>query len=259
MDKNILMKWYLDNGIYDIIEQVPFCHFEKKDVLEPINIKIIEEKGTKNENKIVEKPINDVNKKIIYARKLADDCNTLNELREKIENFNQLDIEKLAKNVVFADGNVESKVMLIGEAPGADEDERGIPFCGESGKLLMEMFKSIGYERSKLYIANTLFWRPPGNRTPTKEEIAICRPFIEKHIALKQPKIIICVGATAFSNIIDSNLSITSARKQVFEYKNQYITRPIKTIAIFHPSYLLRVSVKKKDAWQDMLFIKNSI
>jgi len=117
--------------------------------------------------------------------------------------------------------------------------------------------KSIGIKREDLYITNTLFWRPPGNRTPTEEEVAICRPFVEKHIALINPKIIIFMGSTALKGLIDTSLTITKARQQIFDYTNQYLdNKIIKSTPLFHPSYLLRQSNKKKDAWSDMLFIK---
>ena len=122
------------------------------------------------------------------------------------------------------------------------------------------MFKSISIPRKDLYITNTLFWRPPGNRTPTEEEVAICRPFVEKHIALINPKLIIFMGATALNSLIDTTMTITKARRQLFDYTNQYLNgKIIKTTPLFHPSYLLRQSSKKKDAWGDLLFVKNII
>ncbi len=194
---------------------------------------------------------------IAKSRELSDKANTIDELKEAVENFDgYLDIKKLATNTVFGEGNRNADIMIIGEAPGNNEDLEGRPFCGQSGQLLDEMFKSIGIKREELYITNTLFWRPPGNRTPTDDEINICRPFVEKHIALINPKIIVFMGATALKDLIETNLTITKARKQLFDYTNKYLNgRVIKTTPLFHPSYLLRQPNKKKDVWSDLLFL----
>ncbi len=214
------------------------------------NLKMIKETNTGTVNDFIAK-----------ARELADKANTIDDLKNIVENFDgYLDIKKLATNTVFGEGNRNSDIMIIGEAPGNNEDLEGRPFCGQSGQLLDEMFKSIGIKREDLYITNTLFWRPPGNRTPTDDEINICRPFVEKHIALINPKIIVFMGATALKDLVETNLTITKARRQLFDYTNIYLNgRVIKTTPLFHPSYLLRQSSKKKDAWGDLLFLSNII
>lgn len=216
----------------------------------------------RNDNmKIIKETMTTVEDSIAEARKLADNANTIDELRAVVENFDgHLDIKKLATHTVFGEGNREADIMIIGEAPGNNEDLEGRPFCGQSGQLLDAMFKSIGVNREDMYITNTLFWRPPGNRTPTEDEINICRPFVEKHIALINPKIIVFMGATALKDLIETNLTITRARRQLFDYTNQYLNgKVIKTTPLFHPSYLLRQSSKKKDAWGDLLFVKKNI
>ena len=267
--KEILLKWYLENGINDIIQKKPFNHFKKnetkkdnvnsinRDKKEKINMNdVYKNIESKYENDYKNNNI-EVNNLIKEARKLANNSKTNEELKYAVENFNGLDIKKTAKNTVFSDGDINSKIMIIGEAPGNNEDIEGKPFCGESGKLLDSMFKSIGLKRENLYITNTLFWRPPANRTPTDEEMNICYPFVEKHIALINPSIIICVGATALKDLTKTDLTITKARKNIFEYTNQYLNnKKIKLTPLFHPSYLLRQSNKKKDALYDLLFIK---
>lgn len=213
----------------------------------------------RNDNmKMIKENMGTVEDSIKKARDLADNSNNIDELREAVENFDgHLDIKKLATHTVFGEGNREADIMIIGEAPGNNEDLEGRPFCGQSGQLLDAMFKAIGVNREDMYITNTLFWRPPGNRTPTEDEINICRPFVEKHIALINPKIIVFMGATALKDLIETNLTITRARRQLFDYTNQYLDgRVIKTTPLFHPSYLLRQSNKKKDAWGDLLFVK---
>jgi len=204
-------------------------------------------------------PIDSVTDIVNDIRNNLHDIGTIVDLANMVKNFNKCSLKKLATNTVFSDGDEQSDIMIIGEAPGNNEDLQGIPFCGDSGKLLNDMFESIGINREKLYISNMVFWRPPGNRNPTKEEIAICLPFVEKHIYLKNPKILIFVGAVASQNMLNLSGSMTNSRGKFFEYKNQYIHQPIKAIPIFHPSYLMRQPSKKKIAWQDCLKIKSYI
>lgn len=191
------------------------------------------------------------------ARQLADKATTLTELKECIENFEGCGLKQFANNTVFSDGNPNAKILLIGEAPGSTEDEQGIPFCGESGKLLDSMLGTIGiYREQNAYITNTVFWRPPANRRPTNDEINICKPFVEKHIALIKPKIIILVGNTAAISLLGKNEGITQLRQNNYSYINQYLSEPIVTTALFHPAYLLRQPMQKKATWFDLLKIK---
>jgi len=193
----------------------------------------------------------------IQARQLADKATTLAELKEYVENFEGCELKQFANNTVFADGNPNAKILLIGEAPGSTEDEQGIPFCGESGKLLDGMLSTIGISRTQnAYITNTVFWRPPANRRPTNEEISICKPFVEKHIALIKPKLIILVGNTAAISLLGKNEGITQIRTNNHSYLNQYLSEPIVTTALFHPAYLLRQPMQKKATWFDLLKIK---
>jgi len=189
-----------------------------------------------------------------------DNIDSVDKLREIVENFNGCSLKDFALNTVFADGMQNAKIMLIGEAPGAKEDEQGIPFCGESGILLDTMLATIGLSRKEnIYITNTIFWRPPANRTPTKEEKEICKPFLEKHIALINPKLIICVGSTAVTGILGDKVTINEARNKMHFYQNKYLTNPVNTMAIFHPAYLLRQGGRKKDTWFDLIKIQQFI
>ncbi len=193
------------------------------------------------------------------ARLAADNSTTLEELRQAVIEFEGCAIKKMALNTVFADGNPNSEVMFVGEAPGANEDQQGIPFCGQSGKLLDNILASIGLSRQNAYITNTIFWRPPGNRRPTPEELALCRPFVEKHIALVAPKLIILVGSTAVESLLASKTTMHSSRQEYYEYTNRYLSKAIKAAVIFHPAYLLRQSLKKKNMWLDMQRIKHEL
>ncbi len=192
------------------------------------------------------------------SRKLADDAKDLAQLRAAVEGFNGCNLKKMANKTVFADGNPETGVMLIGEAPGADEDIQGIPFCGMSGQLLDKVLKSIGLDRKTgFYITNTLFWRPPGNRKPTPEELAMCEPFLEKHVALVNPKVLLLVGATAVTGILKNNESMGKLRNKFFTYKNRYMQHEIPVMVTYHPSFLMRSPINKRLAWDDMQMLKN--
>ena len=195
---------------------------------------------------------------VLLARKLADKVTTIEELQEAVYNFEGNDLKKFATNTVFADGIFKSAAMLVGEAPGASEDARGIPFCGKSGELLDNMLKSIElYRKKNVYITNTVFWRPPANRQPTTEEVEICRPFVEKHIALSSPKLLILVGSTASTSLLGKHLQISKIRQIYYQYNNCYLTNPIPTTAIFRPAYLLRQPSQKRASWHDLLKIQD--
>ena len=191
------------------------------------------------------------------ARELANAAATLEQLREAVENFDGCALKKTAGKTVFSDGNPNSEVMLIGEAPGAEEDRQGIPFCGPSGKLLDAMFASIGLTRETFYISNGIFWRPPGNRTPTPEEIAICRPFVEKHVALIKPKALVLIGSSAIRGLLETDTGITRMRGKTYSYNNAYLETPITTFVMFHPSFLLRQSAQKRLSWHDLLALED--
>lgn len=198
-----------------------------------------------------------LNEIVAQAKKAAAAAKNLVELRKAVENFDGCNLKKMATNTVFFDGNPNSKIMVIGEAPGNHEDLQGIPFCGDSGKVLDGMFRAINMTRAEnFYITNVIFWRPPGNRRPTEEELAICRPFVERHIQLLNPEVLVLVGATSMAAILGINDPISSVRGKFMDYAPKFLSRKIKTFVIFHPSYLMRQSAKKKVAWADMLALE---
>lgn len=196
----------------------------------------------------------------LVSRQLADKIQNLEELRNIVKEFDGCNLKQLAQNTVFSDGNPAATFMFIGEAPGSTEDKMGIPFCGESGKLLDNMLSAIGISRqTNAYITNTVFWRPPGNRAPTQEEINICRPFVEKHISLITPKLIILVGSTAATSLLGKHAGITKIRQAYYTYSNKYLQNPIPLTAIFHPAYLLRQPLQKKTSWFDLIKLKQFV
>lgn len=191
------------------------------------------------------------------AAQLAANAKTLDELRAAVESFEGCALKGTAMRTVFADGNSQARVMFVGEGPGAEEDREGLPFVGRSGKLLDRMMAAIGLDRTSAYIANIIPWRPPGNRTPTPQESAICLPFIKKQIELANPDILVCLGGPSATTLLELKEGITRTRGRWFEYDTG--ARKIKAIALFHPAYLLRSPAHKKLAWQDLLAIKRAL
>ncbi len=193
------------------------------------------------------------------AHALAAAAQNLDELRQALEDFEGCALKATATNLVFADGNPDAHIMLVGEAPGADEDRQGVPFVGVSGQLLDRMLAAIGLDRGSAYITNMLFWRPPGNRNPTAAEIASCLPFVERHIELVDPEILVLVGGTAAKTMLGQSQGIMKLRGRWFNFETGRMTRPIPALAIFHPAYLLRSPAQKRSAWRDMLMIKQKL
>jgi DNA polymerase len=189
------------------------------------------------------------------AREAAARCKTLDELRAAVESFDGCALKVTAKNTVFADGHPDAPVMLIGEAPGRDEDLQGLPFVGRSGHLLDRMLNAIGLDRaSSAYITNVIFWRPPGNRPPTPEEAALCAPFLLRHIELKQPKVLLLLGGTPVKHVLGVEEGITKVRGRWGRYVLNGVEMP--ALPTFHPAYLLRQPGAKRQAWQDLLSLK---
>ncbi len=200
-------------------------------------------------------------KAVESARRLAEAASTLAELEEALKAFDGCPLRYTATNLVFGDGNPDSGIMFVGEAPGADEDRQGVPFVGVSGRLLDSMLGWIGLgreddARTRFYITNILFWRPPGNRPPTAAEVAACQPFTERHIALVKPRLLIFVGGSAAKTLLGRTDGIMRLRGRWYEYAGPGLDRPIPTTAIYHPAYLLRSPNQKRDAWRDLLAIK---
>ncbi|MDR1598105.1 MAG: uracil-DNA glycosylase [Holosporales bacterium] len=184
-------------------------------------------------------------------------ANSLDELKAQICAFDGCALKAMAHNTVFADGNPNSAIMFIGEAPGADEDMQGVPFVGQSGQLLNKMLESVGLKREDVYITNVINWRPPGNRPPTTEEISMCAPFLERHIELVAPKILVLLGSTAMRAVLKCTSSLSSVRSMWHECAFKNLPSAVSTMVTFHPSYLLRVPSQKRLAWEDFLMLKS--
>jgi len=193
------------------------------------------------------------------ARELAAACKNLAELRAAIMAFNGCALKRTATNTVVGDGDEAAALMVIGEAPGAEEDRRGLPFVGPAGHLLDRMLAAIGLPRGAVYITNILPWRPPGNRSPTVEEITLCQPFVERQIALVRPRILVLVGGIAAKALLDRREGITRLRGTWREITPPGMTTPVPTMATFHPAYLLRQPAAKREVWRDLLAIQQKL
>ncbi len=194
---------------------------------------------------------------VMAAREAARSAASLDELRNILERFEGCPLKRTATRLVFADGNPAAKVMFVGEAPGRDEDAQGLPFVGRSGKLLDLMLGAIGLDRASAYIANVIPWRPPGNRTPTPQETAICLPFIRRQIELANPDILVCLGNPSAQTLLGVTEGITKTRGRFFAYDTG--ARTIKAIPTFHPAYLLRTPLGKRMVWRDLLEIEEAL
>ena len=191
------------------------------------------------------------------ARQAAKSATSLEELRAILETFGGCALKATATQLVFADGNPQSRVMLVGEAPGRDEDIEGLPFVGRSGKLLDRMLAAIGLDRTQVYIANIVPWRPPGNRTPTPQESQICLPFVLRQIELANPDILVCLGGPSAQTLLGTKDGITKTRGRWFTFNTG--TRDIRAMPTFHPAFLLRSPLQKRFAWRDFLAIKKAL
>lgn len=263
MTKKALLEWYVEAGVDEAVDDVPRDWFAA-----PVLVVAPDASASAASSSLGgaadKKPSSPLHHApsaaMAAARVAADACTSLEELEAAVRAFDGCILKKTASKTVFSDGNPRAQVMLIGEAPGADEDRLGIPFCGVSGQLLDKMLASIGLSRAEnAYITNTVFWRPPGNRQPSAEETAICLPFVEKHIALIQPKLLVLCGGVAATVLLGQDLSMSRLRGKFYDYQNGYMPSAISTAVMYHPSYLLRQPAQKRLAWADLLMIKAAL
>ena len=193
------------------------------------------------------------------AVELAAAATTLDELRDALDGFDGCALKKTATNLVFTDGNPKADVLFIGEGPGAEEDRQGVPFVGPSGRLLDKMLASIGLAREDVLISNTVFWRPPGNRTPTPQETAACMPFVERLIELTDPKVLVPLGGPAAKSLLGQTQGIGRLRGKWFSFETPRMSHPVPATPMFHPAYLLRTPMQKRAAWNDLRLIRRKL
>ena len=262
MDDFSTLQWYLEQGVTEILEETPVNRFAPSPRLD-VKAEI---PAAPSLNIIPDMPLGSAEARKEAVR-LAAAANSLEELEAAIRSFDGLAIKKTATNLVFSDGNPKSPIMVIGEAPGADEDIQGKPFVGVSGQLMDRMFAAIGLSRANedpaasLYISNILNWRPPGNRTPSPAEIEISLPFIERHIALIKPKLLVFIGNVPTKALLNTNDGITKLRGRWATYLplNEVGGAELPCLPTIHPSFLLRTPLQKKMAWADMLLLAKTL
>jgi DNA polymerase len=243
--------WQVEMGVSDWVQDDPINRY---DLPERLERPVVE---TPARTKATAQPAAQVPQvdAVAVAQKAADEANSLADLREAIAAYDHCDLKKGARSTVFADGNPAARVLILGEAPGREEDQEGLPFVGQAGQLLDRMFDAIGLSRQSadpataLYITNVLPWRPPQSRDPSPEEIAMMRPFVERHIELANPDIIVALGNTPCMALL--------GEKGILRLRGtwaQALNRPV--LPMTHPAYLLRTPAAKREAWADLLSLK---
>ncbi len=257
-----LLKWFVEAGADEAIGDAPVDRFAQSRTLEP-RAPVSRAPEPKPAPSPVETMAAPPAAPTVQgdAHQAAAACQTLDELVAAIQAFDGCALKETATNTVIHDGNPKARVMVVGEAPGGEEDRKGLPFVGPAGRLLDRMLAAIGLDRhgparESAYITNILFWRPPGNRSPTADEIAACMAFTRRQIELVAPAILVPVGGIAAKALLERSEGITRLRGTWREYTSPGLAAPVAAMATFHPAYLLRQPLQKRDVWHDLLAIK---
>jgi DNA polymerase len=264
------MQWYLEAGVDETIGDAPINRFiapppahvaessrpaparlavgEKSEAAAPRPRRPLSLKSLLPEETVVQ-----------HAVSLASNAPRLESLREALERFEGCPLKRTATNLVFGRGNPAARIVFVGEAPGAEEDVQGLPFVGPSGRLLDRILGSIGLTSRDVFITNTVFWRPPGNRSPTSSETAACMPFLQRMLELINPDVLVALGGPAATALLGRAESVGRLRGHWFSYQTPGLSRPVSVIVTFHPAYLLRSPAQKRLAWRDFLAIKRKL
>lgn len=261
-----LMRWYIDVGVDETVGEEPVCRYRGTAENEPPPAPNVSPAGQHSLAVSEALAVGEAPTPAVVsvasgatAAEIAAACTTLDDLVVALAHYEGCPLRTPDTRLVFGDGNPEADIVLIGEAPGAEEDRLGKPFVGQSGRLLDRMLASIGLDRSRVFISNTVFWRPPANRVPTKAETAACQPFVERLIEIISPRLLIAVGGPAAAVLLGQTDSIGRLRGRWFEWQTPRMARPAAATAIYHPAYLLRSPGQKRLAWRDLLAIKRKI
>ena len=259
-----LLRWYAEMGIDIAVDDAPHDRFAESRTgiclrVEMRGLSAAPPETIEASRRDMWEPATALSPEAIAAsaRDQAATAQNLGDLREKLSRFEGCGLKATATRLVFGDGCPSADIMFIGEAPGADEDREGVPFVGRAGQLLNKMLASIGLDRGKVYIANVVPWRPPGNRTPTPLETAACLPFTRRQIELVDPKILVCLGAASAQTLLGSKEGIMRMRGRWFAFPAG--TTKIRALAMLHPAFLLRQPAHKKQAWQDLRMLAKEI
>lgn len=245
------LEWQVDLGVTEIIGEAPVDRYGLAEAVKPV---AAAPPVARTQQATPPAEVTAVDA-VAVARAAAGRAGTLEELRAALAAYEHCELKRGARNLVFADGNPAARVLILGEAPGRDEDQEGLPFVGRAGQLLDRMFAAIGLSRTSpdpataLYITNVLPWRPPQNRDPEPEEIAMMRPFVERHIALVDPDVIVAMGNTPCLALLG-----TKGILRLRGNWSQALGLPV--LPMTHPAYLLRTPLAKREAWADLLSLK---
>ena len=259
------MEWYVEAGVDVLLEDKPVDRFAESQALisqtsqnKPKSKRELPNRAPQPERAATQTVATLPDAETAQtAREVAGSVKSLDELRDVISKFDGCNLKRTAKTTVFADGNPDSRIMFIGEAPGREEDLQGLPFVGRAGQLLDRMLNAINLNREKCYITNVIPWRPPGNRTPTPQETEICRPFVERHIELVQPELIIMLGGSSAKTLLKTKDGIMRLRGKWSEVATE--NSNTKAMPTLHPAYLLRQPAHKRLAWQDLLQVSKHL
>jgi uracil-DNA glycosylase family 4 len=257
-----LLRWYLDAGVDEAIDGMPVVRYRDPAPV-PVAVAAVDPAaGTAAQRPRPPAPAVVGGSEGTAARSaaaIAAACTSLDDLAAALAAFDGCSLRTPSSRLVFGDGNPHAAVVLIGEAPGAEEDRLGKPFVGPSGRLLDRMLASIGLDRQEVFISNTVFWRPPANRSPTSAESAACLPFVERLIEIIGPRIIVALGGPAATAVLGQADSVGRLRGRWFEWRTPRMATPAVATALYHPAYLLRSPGQKRAAWRDLLAIKRKL
>ena len=252
-----VLTWYADHGVDEAIAETPINRLDQA----PATQVAASELPAPSMAKRIESappPPPPASQAVASAKEVADSATTMEALHTAIESFDGCALKRTATTTCVYDGSTQARILLIGEAPGAQEDRQGKPFVGPAGQLLDKMLAAIDLDRSKVLISNMLFWRPPGNRTPTAEEISTCLPFVERMVEIIKPEILIYIGGSAAKAMLGRSEGITRLRGRWFTYTARD-GREIPATAVFHPAFLLRQPGRKRESWRDLQAIRRRL
>jgi uracil-DNA glycosylase len=248
-----VLRWWVEAGVDLALDETPHDRFVERPAPQPRPAPLVEVRPAARIEHAAAAP-DDARRS---AASIAASAKNLDELRDLLEKFDGCGLKATATRLVFSDGAPNSRIMLVGEGPGGDEDRIGRPFVGRAGQLLDRMLAAIELDRSKVYIANVVPWRPPGNRTPTPQETTICLPFIRRQIELVGPKLLVCLGGSSAQTLLGLKEGITRTRGQWYDYA--MAGGAIKALPMLHPAYLLRQPAQKRAAWRDLRTLARAV
>jgi DNA polymerase len=267
------LQWYLDAGVDEVIADVPWDRTARPVAATPVSASgpgegrgMARSQPPSSPQAVSQRPMPPAavaaNPPAIAPSALTEELKSVGDLaslRARLDIFDGCALKATATNTVFGAGPADARLMIIGEAPGEEEDRRGEPFVGPSGKLLDRMLQAIGLDRSQVFITNTIYWRPPGNRTPTPQEVMACYPLMQRQIALIQPRVLALVGGAAAKTVLQRTEGIMRLRGRWHDVPVAGNADPIPAMATFHPAYLLRSPAQKREAWEDLQAIRDRL